>query len=140
MGRFSSRFSDDDDDDRRRPSKPECYGDPDYYDITHQDCRACSFKGTCKLKVSALEREESRDRRKSRSRSEERGRSSGRMVKRREREYEFEEAGEQDTFMSALAYNSSLNAATTMAETLTEALGQIPRKRYPSLRKRRIED
>lgn len=146
MGRFSSRFSDDDDDDTRRPSKPDCYGDPDYYDITHQDCRACSFKGTCKLKVSALEREESRDRRKSRSRSEERGRSSGRMVRKKDldldREYEYEDANEEDTFFSVLAYNSTLNAATVMASTLTNSLGDLPRKRYrpKAQRKRRIED
>lgn len=140
MGRFSSRFSDDDDDDDGRPTKPECYGDPDYYDITDSDCKRCRFKGTCKLKVAALEREEKRSRSRSRSDREERGRSSGKMVRRKSREYELEEADEQDTFMSALAYNSSLNAATTMAETLTDALGQIPRKRYPPLRKRKVED
>jgi hypothetical protein len=140
MGRFSSRFSDDDDDDDSRPTKPECYGDPDYYDITDDECKRCRFKGTCKLKVAALEREERRNQRGDQTQGSGRSQSSGKIVKRKSREYELEEADGQDTFLSVLAYNSSLNAATTMAETLTDALGQIPRKRYPSLKKRKVED
>ena len=140
MGRFSRRFSDDDDDDRRPTRKPECYGDPDYYDITDDDCRACSFKGTCKLKVNALEREERRDRRRGSSRSDSRDRTAGKLTRQKKREYALEEPEREETFVSVLAYNSALNSMTTAAETLTEALGQIPRKRYPALRKRKVED
>ena len=130
MGTFSSRFSNHDDDGHNE--RPECYGDPDYYDITDDTCKNCRWKGTCRLKISALER----DRRPTSSVStvtavqpvtSKRSAVKGKI---------YEDAGEEDTFTSVLAHNASLNAITAMSETLTDALSQIPRKKYPGLRKR----
>jgi hypothetical protein len=48
----------------------------------------------------------------------------------------YEDPVETDTFTSVLMHNAGLNAVTSISETLTDALSQIPRKKYPGLRKR----
>jgi hypothetical protein len=131
MGTFSSRFSNHDDDGHNE--RPECYGDPDYYDITDDTCKNCRWKGTCRLKISALER----DRRPASSSSSVTTTTTSAIPQRSAVKGKiYEDAGEEDTFTSVLAHNASLNAITAMSETLTDALSQIPRKKYPGLRKR----
>ena len=48
-------------------------------------------------------------------------------------------ASDEDTFVEALAFNASLNAAEAMATTVVEALAQLPRRPYPPIRRRRVE-
>jgi|SaaInlStandDraft_7_1057024.scaffolds.fasta_scaffold00038_32 hypothetical protein len=124
MGDFTSRYS------THTEEKPGCYGEEDYYDITDSTCRACRYKGTCRIKVQAGKSGRSRDTP---------GPKKGHPTNGRSVPVPTEDPDEGDTFVSALTYNSSLNAATAMSETLTQALSGIPRKRYPSFRKRRKE-
>lgn len=125
MGDFTSRYS------TQTEEKPGCYGDEDYYDITDSTCRACRYKGTCRIKVQAAQSGKGRD--------APLARKKGHSVAGRSVPSPTEDHDEDDTFMGVLSYNSSLNAATAMSETLTQALSGIPRKRYPSFRKRRKE-
>jgi hypothetical protein len=135
MGTFSSRFVDDED---ASSGRPECYGDPDYYDITNDVCRQCRFKGTCRLKVGALDREQRRASVPNTAHVTPTA-SPGGVYRSNAKGRVFEDPGKDESFTSVLAYNAGLNAVTTMSETLTEALAQIPRKKYPSLRRRPIE-
>lgn len=135
MGAFSDRFDHEDSGSTRRP---ECYGDPDYYDITDERCRQCHVKGTCRIKVSSLEREQRRATAPPAT-THVPSTSSGSTYRPSVKAKVYEEPGAQDTFTGVLAYNAGLNAVTTMSETLTEALAGIPRKKYPSLRRRNVE-
>lgn len=125
MGDFTRQYS-------SSEEKPGCYGDEDYYDITDKTCRECRYKGTCRIKVQAAKNGRRRESPTPSGKVAHKG--AGRSVP-----APTEDADENDTFMSVLTYNSSLNAATAMSETLTQALSGIPRKKYPSFRKRRKE-
>jgi hypothetical protein len=124
MGSFSAQFQ------NRDGEKPECYGDADYYDGSHPICQECAYKGTCRLKVES-------NRRSSQTPATNYprpGQKPPNAPAAKARVYEEPEGN--DSFTGVLAYNAGLNAVTTMAETLTEALAGIPRKKYPGLRKR----
>lgn len=125
MGSFSSQFQ------NRDGEKPECYGDVDYYDGSHPTCQECAYKGTCRIKIETA-------RRNSQSGSTQPAHRPGYKPPNTPpaRTKVYEEPEGNDTFTGVLAYNAGLNAVTTMAETLTEALAGIPRKKYPSLRRR----
>lgn len=127
MGDFTNRYST-----RTSEEKPSCYGEEDYYDITDSTCRACKFKGTCRIKVQA-----SNSGRSSHPGQPRPTTGKGHAVSSRTVPVPAEDHGDDDSFMGVLTYNSSLNAATAMSETLTQALSGIPRKRYPSFSKRR---
>jgi hypothetical protein len=125
MGSFSSQFNN-----NRDSEKPECYGDTDYYDISHPTCQDCAYKGTCRLKVEAGRRSSQT------SSTAYRPAHKPANTPPPSRNKVYDEPEENDTFTGVLAYNTGLNAVTTMAETLTEALAGIPRKKYPGLRRR----
>lgn len=125
MGTFSDRFNNHGD------SRPECFGDPDYFDLSEKNCQGCGWKGTCRLKVTAL--------RGPQSTSYERGGVSTTQTQVHRpgiKAKVYEEPVETDTFTAVLMHNAGLNAVTSISETLTDALSQIPRKKYPGLRKR----
>lgn len=128
MGTFSSQFNDDD-------TRPECYGDPEQYDISTNECRQCRYKTTCRLKCQANERGRGSGSYSSTT-SAPSTPSSTAVGYRHEKAKVVEDPREEDTFMSVLAHNAGLNAITSMSATLTEALSQIPRKKYPALKRR----
>jgi hypothetical protein len=99
-------------------------------------CRQCHVKGTCRIKIQALEREH---RRPSTPTTTYTPSSTSPAYRPSSKGKVYEEPSTQDTFTGVLAYNAGLNAITTMSETLTEALAGIPRKKYPSLRRRSTE-
>jgi len=125
MGTFSDRFNNQGD------SRPECYGDPDYFDLSDRTCQDCRWKGTCRLKVSALKGTQSAPYERTTAATPQ-GQVHRPVVKAKV----YEDPVETDTFTSVLMHNAGLNAVTSISETLTDALSQIPRKKYPGLRKR----
>ena len=135
MGAFSDRFDHEDSGSSRRP---ECYGDPDCYDITDERCRQCPVKGTCRIKVQSLEREQRRSSTPTTT-TYSPSTTPGSTYRPSMKSKVYEEPEAADTFTGVLAYNAGLNAITTMSETLTEALAGIPRKKYPSLKRRKVE-
>jgi hypothetical protein len=134
MGTFSSRFADDED---ASSGRPECYGDPDYYDITNDVCRQCRFKGTCRLKVGALDREQRRVHSPAPHTATAVPTTAATAYRNRRPEPVYAPPTEESTFFSALAWNVSLDAATASFETIASAFARIPREGYPSLRKSR---
>jgi hypothetical protein len=123
MGAFSDRFDD--------PERPGCYGDPDYFDLSHEVCQNCRWKGTCRLKVSGLRQQPGRT---ATPQSTVAGATN--QAYRGPKAKVYEEPIETDTFTSVLMHNAGLNAVTSISETLTDALSQIPRKKYPMIRKK----
>jgi hypothetical protein len=128
MGDFSNRYAT-----RTVEEKPPCYGKEEYYDITDSTCRACKFSGTCRIKVKAAQGS------RGHTTDAHPERAVGHVVPGRSVPVPSEDPDSGDSFVSVLTYNSGLNAATAMSETLTQALGGIPRKRYPSFSKRSKE-
>lgn len=134
MGAFSDRFDNDDGASSRRP---ECYGDPDYYDITDERCRQCPVKGTCRIKVQSLEREHRRASVPSVATQHTQVANPANGYRARRPEPTYTPPDEDSTFLGALAYNVSLDAATASFETIAAAFAKIPREGYPSIKRKR---
>lgn len=115
-------------------SRPDCYGDPDEYDRDDSICRDCRHNRLCELMVTKKQREQGKtssySRPSYRSTAEERTKSS---VKRRgTTDYQEMDCLEDDTFAGVLVHNASLNALQGLADTLSGAVAQLPRKTYPN--------
>lgn len=105
--------------------KPQCFGEPTEYSLSHSVCRDCDWKGRCRVLVNRkLDREAEE--------AEEEERTRGR----RDDEYDATDYEEREDdgglgFLGALAVNSGLSAAERVAEEVRYSLQQIPRFAYP---------
>jgi len=144
---YSRKWRDDDDEaESRRRRKPDCYGDPEVFDPDDDDCDRCPWRAACKVVIDRKSKTRSRSRsnRRSRSSRDDRDDRDSRIIKRRGSTSVREAPpDEDDTWSSVLGYNAMVEAAQGMADELSNAVGHIPRKRYPNIlakRKRRVID
>jgi hypothetical protein len=113
-------------------SKPDCYGDPRYYERDDPTCRACPSRGTCEVVIKRKDRAGRGGHQVSRSRAttlKSESRSNIPDISK----YAEEEAEEGETFTSILVHNSSLNALQGFTATLNDAVAHIPRKGYANI-------
>lgn len=123
---FSQRFGGHS---RRESSKPECYGDPDYYEGDDPQCRACPVQSTCR--VVSEKRARSHNERHNRPVTIREPRAIQRKS-RAEASRAIEDYEEGDTWFSALVHNACIEGITAGAKTAVDALESIPKKRYPN--------
>ena len=118
---FSQRFG-------RSSSRPDCYGDPEIYNVADSECRNCSSRPSCKYVVDRKlgGNTSSRDL-QTRNRS-----TTSTRVSRKSTNVNVMDYDEDDTFLNTLTHNAMLNAVQGMADTFSDAIGSIPRKKYPN--------
>lgn len=130
MGAFADRFE-------TNSGKPQCYGDTEVHDPDHPDCRACKYLSLCRMKCQSIIRGTSSSTSSS-GRTPYVSHTSNGEAYRPKTPTPTAEPDKDDTFLGVLVHNSSLNAVTAMSATLTDALGQLPRKRYPGITRRPV--
>jgi hypothetical protein len=113
-------------------SKPDCYGDEDYYDRDDSTCRACASNTTCGLVVRRkLKKEESSSPSRARTATTRAGASPRKPAARPRREaQETIDPGEGETFGEVALYNSATEAAQGFLDTIASAWSHVPRKTY----------
>ena len=129
------------DDGDEMTDRPECHGDEDYYDPDDSTCRQCEYRGTCQVLVrkakektrKARAREAIDKARAAKAGAKTPARSSNGVIRTTNRDFELEEAEEDDTFTSVLTHNAALNALQGAADTFSDAISNIPRKSYTNV-------
>jgi hypothetical protein len=124
-------------------AKPDCYGDPDYYESDDPDCEACPVKRTCRAIVN---------RKEARREEEEATERKYKKAKKKRidpdpdpEDYEEREEAIAGGFFGALIFNGALSATRAGMVEATFAIDQIPRAPYPDpfesiTKKRKKED
>jgi len=142
MSSFRSQFVDEDEgEDDGAP--PDCFGDEDYYGPEDRECKRCEFRVACSSNIRKEKKAAVSRRIRNRANATTRTRKSRTSVQRRQQSEETGvvvsrdvgsyievESAEEDTFASAVMHNASLNAAQGIADTISQAISHIPRKRY----------
>ena len=113
-------------------SKPDCYGDEDYYDRDDATCRACTSNTTCGLVVRRkMKKAENTAPHRSRAATTRRESSSRKPAARPRREaQEMIDPGEGETFGEVALYNSAVEASQGFLDTIASAWSHVPRKSY----------
>ena len=105
--------------------RPECYGDPDYYDPDDHSCSDdCAFFQSCGIRVARANSANSR-----RSLTPKNKTTRQQVIKKQKAEIIVEPETE-DSYFSVLAYNSALEAIQAMADELSNSVRHVPRKSY----------
>lgn len=135
-----------------KETKPECFGDPDYYDPTDKLCNTeCSFYTACGIRSS---RSGDAARRYIQNRVQNTPSATpaatpyvpqrttntpATVVDKTKIATIVEDCQETDTFTSILMHNASLEALQAIVDELGNSIKQIPRKSYTNLYKRKKE-
>lgn len=111
-------------------SKPECYGDEDYYDRDDRTCRACPSVTTCGLVIRRKQKREENSAPIARRNSPTGGKTPTKRTKIGSHSLSEVDPEPGDTFGEVALHNSSLNALQGFVDTISDAVSHIPRKRY----------
>lgn len=115
----------------RATSKPECYGDVDYYDHEDPTCRECPVRSACRIivdrKVNSSVREAT-SRPTSTTSYRDRLQRPGHMPR---RDVERAPLGDADSFWGALMFNGFLSATKSVLQEAHHGVDSIPYMRYP---------
>lgn len=117
--------------------KPACYADVTKYDDSDAECRACTFRGTCRYQVEQkISRSQSAYTSTATNATTIRpatpGTATANAVPGPVPDHQRLAAQENDTFMGALAHNSFLSALEAVMHEAVYSVRSIPRRKYPN--------
>lgn len=118
--------------------KPACYADVTKYDDGDAECRACTFRGTCRYQVEQkISRSQSAYTSTATNTTQIRPATPGTpapagTVPAPVPDHQRLAVHADDTFMGALAHNSFLSALEAVMHEAVYSVRSIPRRKYPN--------
>ena len=107
-------------------TKPECYGDEDYYAPDDDECSSCAVKASCGIRVSRM----SKQKNVYSNRSTNRSATSIQRTQKNEIQRIVEEPDEDTSFAKILMHNTGLEVIQSMVDELGNSIRHIPRIDY----------